>query len=263
MVGVPALDAVKPYEIGVWVGEESTVGQVLDAVLDSGNAYMTDSRLGKINFGYLQDPAGMQSVATIEDWMIKDEENGFTVTGTNDSGIGVRLSTNWDGTAQRYASNQDATIGLPAWRILLLYQKNFQVMSNTDLAGDAAADIAFARLEYRTYPVADVTVLNQHRKAPEFTATTLITNMADATTEANSQLNLRKIPRYVYVIPIATDQVDDYGVPLAPTIDLGVAFTLVSSRYGFQAGKKLLCIGLSEDFGATTAQSLTNIYAWG
>ena len=263
MVGVAALDAAKPYEVGIWVGAESTVGQVIDAVLDSGNAYMTDSRAGKINFGYLQDPVDMKSVATIEDWMIKDEENGFTVTGTNDSGIGIRLSTNWDGTAQRYASNQDATIGLPTWRILLLYQKNFQVMSNTDLAGDAAADIAFARLEYRTYAVSDATVLVQHRKAPEFTATTLITNLADATIEAKSQLGMRKIPRYVYVIPVATDQVDDYGVPLASTIDLGVAFTLVSSRYGFQAGKKLLCIGLSGDFGATTSQSLTNIYAWG
>lgn len=263
MDGITALDGLKPYECGIWVGAESTVGQVIDAVLDSANAFMTDTRSGRIQFGCLQDPAAMTPVTTVYDWMVKDEQNGYLVTGTNDTGVGLRLSNNFDGTAQRYSSNQDTTLGLPSWRILLLYALNNQVMSATDLAGALQADIAYTRLQYRTVTAADPTVLTQHRKAPEFTATTLICYVADATVEAASQLALRKPPRYCYILPLDPGQLDQNNAPVTASIDLGKCLTLVSSRFGAAAGKNLLCIGIAEDFGNQTTAATSTIYAWG
>jgi len=264
MSGISALDGLKPYECGVWIGSETTVGQVLDQVLDSANAYMTDSRSGVIQFGCLQDPAAMTPVTTVYDWMVKDEAAGYTVTGTNDSGVGLRLSSNWDGTAQRYASSQDATLGLPVWRVLCLYGLNNTVMSATDLtSGYSQSDLAYVQLQYRTQTAANANVLKQHRKAPEYTATTVICQAADAATEAAAQLALRSVPRYCYVIPLDPGQIDATGKPVTASIDLGSCFTLVSSRFGLANGKNLLCIGIAEDFGDPTTPAISTIYAWG
>lgn len=255
IVGIAALDAAKPYEIGFWSGvNEYTCGSVLDQVLDSANAFFSDSRAQTFNLGWLQDPTVMASVLTINQWQIKAHE-GITVSGVNDPGTGFLIEDQVNIDPPVYSPNQDTTTGLPCWRVRLYYNYNNTVQTETDLAGSALAEIAYTTLQYRTILAANPLIRVEHIKAPEFTATTMITNAADATTEANSQLALRSVMRYIYEIPV--------DPAIAVGVDLGQAFTLVLNRFGCNTGKQLLCIGLIEDFGDATTAAISTIVAWG
>ncbi len=253
--GIAALDAACPYEVGIWVGEETTVGQVVDAVLASVNGFLVDSRTGRMKLGRFVDPATLPSAGTIEEWQIKGAAAGLKISGSNDPGVGLRVSDGVNGGKAKYKSGEDTTAGLPVYRALLEYDRNFTVQSDADVAGVAQSRLAVLKEEYRTVDLSDRSILLKHKKAPEYTVTTLLRSATDAAAEAARQLALRKVASVIVEIPLDPETAADFD--LAQRVDLMLA------RFGFDAGIPLFILGITEDLGAPDRAAMTTLICWG
>jgi hypothetical protein len=174
---ITQLDAQAPQEVGFWVGDETTIGPTIDRILDSVNAFLTETRDGTFILGQLVNPTVGAAIANFQPWMVKDV-NGVVLQGANDPGTGIRISADInDATSPTpvYLNNQDATVGLPVWRVLMQYASNYTQMSGADIAGASLADITFVMWDYRTLSVdngVNGPIRTMHAKSPEFTCVT-------------------------------------------------------------------------------------------
>ncbi len=251
--GITTLDGKFLAEVGGWTISDTTLGATLDVILASGGCYLADKRVTGLNLGRLEDPDTLPSALTLSEWQIVN----LTLSAPNDSGIGLRVGSTGFGI---YASNpiysaQGTVAGIPPWQVMLDYGQNYTIMTETDLPSDSATDVAFTKVQFRTVMASDTSVLAAHLKAPEFDLTTLLRFQADAQTEANRQLALRKVQRVVVSVQVPSN--------FAASLDLGSAFTLALARFGWDAGRNFLCIGLIENYGDYQTPATTTIIGWG
>lgn len=252
--GVATLDAKTSAETGCWVANETTLGAIVDPLLAGAGAFLADKRTTGLSLGRLEDPDTLPSTATFSEWQLLSTP-GLSAPG--DNGIGLRVGSTGVGTfaSNPVYSSQGTIAGIPPWRVMIDYAQNYTIMNDADLPGAGNADLWFTKDQFRTVIASDSTVLSKHLKAPEFDITTLLRYQADAQTEANRQLALRKVQRVVVSIQVES--------VYARAVDLGNVFILQLSRFGWDAGRKLTCIGIIENFGEYGSAASTTLIGWG
>lgn len=153
------------------------------------------------------------------------------------------------GTYPTMVPPSEADRGLPVWRVNVQYAKNWTVMTENDLAGVAAADVAYFTKEYRTAEAHDDDIKDDWPQALELTVTTLIVDAADATAEAQRLLALFKVPRQRLSLRIPR-QVIEMGTGGHAPVNFvpGARITLQIPRFGLDAGKTFIVLEMLDNF---------------
>lgn len=204
-------------DVGIWIGEERTVRDVLDEVANSAAlAYWWRSD-GRLALGRFALPAGAPAMTLTFDDLVALERQPVSDTG----------------------------FGLPAYSIVVEYGLINQVPDPDAIAGSVedAARLAYLERAYRQTSAADNTVRAKHRLAPEFIFRTLITNEADAVAFAADRLALysRGRSRWKAQVPITAE---------TAALDLFDVVELQVPRFGLDAGKLFRVLGIGSDFRA-------------
>ena len=154
--------------------------------------------------------------------------------------------------------------GLPVWRVNVQYAKNWTPMTENDLAGVAAADVAYFTQEYRTAKAEDASVKTDWPAALELTVTTLIVDEADAVAEANRLLDLFGVPRQrfavrVPLLVILTQAKTSGGTLYPDAFGIGAPITLKLPRFGLDAGKRFVVTEMRQDYEG----EVVDLILWG
>lgn len=208
---VTALDAAAAYPLGVYVPHDRDVSiiELLDQVGGSVGAYWGADVLGQFRIGRIVVPTG-------------------TAVGTLTTVEITRIDR---------VPSRDAGAGLPSWKVKLGYRRVYSVQADL-AAGVADARKTFVASEYRRVESSDGAVLTANATSPEMEFNTLLINQADAQAEADRRLVIYKQRRDVYDVTVRVD------AALAAVLDLGKVITVQLTRYGMNAGKKFLIVGL-------------------
>lgn len=206
------LDA--PEQVGIWVGDERSVRDVLDEVASSvalAYWFRADGRLAVGRFGL---PAGDPVATWTFDDLLELERMPVTDTG----------------------------FGLPAYSVVVEHSKIWQVADGNGLAGSVdAARRAYLAREYRQASAADNTVRAKHLLAPEFVFRTLIADPDDAQAFAEDRLALYSRRRGRWRAKLAIDAA-------TAAIDLFDVVELKVPRFGLGSGQLFRVIGIRSDF---------------
>lgn len=211
---VTALDTANSSVIGDYQDQEDTFADALDRVAASGGAWWGVDKDGVYRIQQFTAPSG-SPVATI-------------------------TANDLHSPLARVVPQNDESHGLPTWRTIVRYQKNYAVQ-DSGLAGVVTdARRGFLVKEWRESIVEDTAVKTAHLLAVETIVETLLSVAADAATEATRLQTLRGVLRHVYdcVVPIK-NEVQDFS-----TVDLGQVVTLQHPRYGLSAGVLCKVIGV-------------------
>lgn len=224
-----ALHAAAPQEVGIWIPTEARDRlTVIVQLLDSVGGYFVPDRLGMFRTGRLLAPTG----------------SGFVIDRNIviDSGEGV----------ERVVTNDEGK-GLPATKVTLDYAQSWLVQPAATLDNTAVTDAvkSFVSLEARQAVAEDAAVKVRHPLAPELSFITYLASEADAAAEATRRLGIYKARRERYRAPLKTE--------IAADIDLADIVTLRLPRFGLDAGKPFLVIGIASDLQA----GLTTLDLWG
>lgn len=222
---VAALDALTSAECGIWVQDDSTGLNVMDAISPCAGAYFGFDRLGMLRMARLDIPSGAP-VATFNVVNVKDID--------------------------RVRSN-DANNGIPAYRVTLTYAKNYTTQTS-GLAGEVTAARALVvGQENQSAMAQDLTIPVKYLWSPAMTRDTLLVYQADAAAEATRLLNIFKVDRNTYTLDVKLDPAT------IAALDLGKAVQVVVNRFGMNKGKLLLILSIVADY-ATNSATLT---VWG
>ena len=215
---VTALDVLNPSIVGVWLEGSETAISVMDAVAISVGAFYGFDSNGLFKMGRFDTPSGAASIDV-------DVNNIITIE-HNRSG--------------------DTDKGIPAYRVIVNYQKNYTVQ-DFDLAA-ATLDARRNVLSQSSLTAAseDLTIKNQYALAAELTRAALLTTQGDAQTEATRVLNLYKVNRDLYTVKIALDFSE--ALP-----DLGNVVKLTLARFSLNSGKLFKIIGIESDYSTNRA----------
>lgn len=231
-----ALDAKNASVIGHWTMSETTVGAVLDMMARSIGAWWSVTRSGSFVVGRFEAPSGASSFTIVEQTII-------------DRGQPI----------ERIPIKEQAR-GNPVYRVILAYQKNYQVMDKNSLAGVALTDLAFVSEEWRTVTSEDASVLTQFPKAgqlgqksttpglPDVGVETLLANKADAQAESDRLLALYKVLRQLFRVVAPTSEVVAY--------DLDAIGTLRMDRFDWGAGEDHRVVGMEEVYDGLGTMTL-------
>ncbi len=217
---ITALDAANDAEVGFWVGDETTVGDVLDRICASVGAFWGFTRDGLFTVSRLDLPSG-PSVDT------------YTV-----SDFGPDIDR---------IAGRDPGAGKGVWQVVLNYRPNHTVQTS-DIAGSVTqARRAIIAKPYATITANDNAVLTQYPLADQIKLDTLLVAEADAQAEADRLLAM-------YATPL--DFVDlTLSAARAGSIEIGQAVTIRYDRFGWGAGKQFRVLGRTEDHeGAATVK---------
>jgi hypothetical protein len=209
---VTALDVALPGEAGVWYGPEDrvSISAALDELIGTDGNWWLPDRSGLYRIKQLVAPSGTAAAT-------------FT---------GAKLKTRLQRTA-----TIDPGEGVPAWKVILYYSKNHTVQ-DSGLAGgvddDTRADVA---REWRSVTSEDASIKTKHLLAPTLTVYTRLANAADAQTECDRLLALRKVQRDRYPVVVEATATNS-------ALDHGNVVTLQHDRFGLSAGKKFVLVGV-------------------
>ena len=223
---VSALDAACSYPLGVYLphGQETSAAALIDEVANSIGAWWGVDRLGVFRMGRIVVPVGTP-IATITPVEILSIDR----TSTSDKGAGV-----------------------PAWSVSVGYARVYS--PSEDLAGSvSAAEKARMAEAYRRSIATDAAVKTTHKYSPELVFDTQIVGAADASAEATRRLSMYKARRDMLQIRVRLEP------ELAASIDLGQIVTVQMPRYGMDAGKKYLLVGIRTDM----RNNIFDLTVWG
>lgn len=206
-----ALGAANSAEIGLWVDSERDIASCMDDVARSVGAWWGFDRFGRLTCGRLEAPTGTPLQT-------------YTRTEILDRGQGL----------ERMAGE------IPAYRVTLRYRRNWQPLSDADLAGSVSVeDRASLAQEWRTVTATDASVQTTHLLASEVEVETLLVDAAAAQAEADRRLTLCSVRRDVYRVPLSSGY--------ATARDLGDEIRLTVPRFGLDAGANAIVLGITEN----------------
>lgn len=215
---VTALDAANSAVCGDWISEETSIAAVLDRCAAAVGAWWGVDLSGVYRIKQFTAPTGTSLIT----WEPNDLLRPL----------------------QRVAA-RDASRGLPTWRTIVRYGRNFAVQQQDLAAGVSDARRAFLALEWREAKAEDAAVQTVHTLAAQTVEETLLSSASDAGTEATRRQTLRGVLRNRYLVVVAfTDE--------TKALDLGDIVTLQVPRYGLTAGVKFRIIGVEPDAAAET-----------
>lgn len=226
---VAALDALNSAEIGYWVGaDEMQALTAVQEVLGSIGGTIMPDRLGIFRMIRFGAPTAHPPI-TLTHSEILEGGRGIQLLATGDQGRGV-----------------------PAWRVNMRYGRNWSVLSRSDL-DTATTDgfKAFAGEEWRMAVAQAPSVKAAHRLSPELTFDSYFINEADAQDEADRRLGLHAVRRDRLQVPVKSFVVEQ--------VDLGTVVRLQLDRFGLDAGKPFMVIGIGEKFST----GVTTLDLWG
>ena len=141
---------------------------------------------------------------------------------------------------------------MPVWKVTLRYRRHWAVQSGSELANCVAtARRTELAQEWRTVTAENASVKTKNLLAAELTFDTLLVDEADAQAEAARLLALYGVRRDRLIVPIDTD--------LAAAADLGRTVTIMVNRWGYNAGRQMTVLGLTERASA----GVSEIEVWG
>lgn len=218
---VEALDAANPAVVGIYVTEEMTHREAMDAVAASIGAYYAFDAYGLLRMGRLLEPE-LPAVADIQNF------------------------DSLSGTERRPAS--DLTI--PAWRVTVRHTR-YWTTQTSDLAGSITA-VRKAELaeEYRRATAEDAQVKTQFLNAADHVVDTLLTSAADADVEAARLRGLYRLRRDIYDAPVPLQA---YRSWVAQGLRLMSTVRLTLPRFGLESGKLFRLLGVTLDLGRNQA----------
>jgi hypothetical protein len=221
---VTALDTANNAEVGIWVYGEDSGLTCIDQISESVGAWYGYDATGQFRMGRFAAASGAADIEINDDNIISIEA--------------IRPS--------------DTDRGIPAYKILLGYLKNYTVQT-----ADVASSVTDARKSVLQYPTAntvatDATVQTQYLLATEIHRDTLLVDATAAGTEATRLLNLYKVKRTMYQISIALDVTETLP-------DLNGVANLTLNRFGLDSGTLFRIIGISSSY----AKNRATLTLWG
>jgi hypothetical protein len=213
-----ALDIANDAVLGLWTGlEELTVAEALDLVAGSVGAWWGVDRTGVFRIQQFTAPSGSPVAAFTANDLKQPLERRAVA---------------------------DASRGLPSWRTIVRYARNYAVQTQDGLAAGVADDHrVFVGQEWREGTAEDAAVQLAHPLAPVTIEDSLLAEEADADAEAVRRQTLRGVlrQRFVAVVPLDAE---------TELVDLGQVVTLTHARYGLGAGPSLRVLGVDPDVRA-------------
>lgn len=223
---ITALDTFNGAEIGIFVDQPRHTAEVLDEVA------------GSIGAWWGQAPSGLFTAA------------GFTAP----SGTPAASFTGKQILRLKRVAAKDAGGGLPAWRVVVRYLRNYSVQAGDALAGSVtAARRGWLSKEYRDASAEDGAVRTKHLLAPTLSVDTLLTTEAAASAEASRLLALRKVRRDCFEARVKLND----SSPQEVTLNAVVQITY--SRFGLSSGELFRVISAEPD----SKKSILNLILWG
>lgn len=226
------LDAANAAEVGVWVDSaETTRREVLNRIA------------GTVGAGYWQDSAGS--------WRIKRTE---APTGTPVATF-ARLSLERPGALNDadiisitplFTSRDDG--GVPPWRILLNYARNYAVQSKDSLAGVALVNTQRYSQQWYQRVAENAATKTRHPMAGELEYDGYFALEAAAASEASRRLSLLGVTRRRYAVKVRLTP------SIASAVDLGKVVKVEYDRFGLNAGKLFLVTAAEIDLLTMTAE---------
>lgn len=199
---IAAMDALNSSTVGIYVDDERSALEAMDAIARSVGAYYGFTPQGQFTVGIWTAPAGA-SLALIGEFYAGKQ------------------------TERRPLKDIDT----PVFRVRVKHSKNF-TQQTTDLAGSVTqARRAYLAEEYRSEVAEDTGLLVQHPTAETFEVETLLTLQAAAANEAARLLAIHKVKRDAFEVPIPFSLLGSAGLRLAACV------TLQISRFGLEGGK--------------------------
>jgi len=211
LTDVAALDAVAPYETGLYAPHDQDITplQLLDELCSSVGAWYGCDAAGVFRIGQIALPTGTP--------------------------VGVITAT--DILKIERVASRDPGVGVPAWKVKIGYQRIYNVQNDLTAAVSDARK-SYLSDEYRRAESTDVAVKTANLTSPELEFDTQLTTESDAIAEAARRLLIYKTRRDMYQVTIRVD------ASLAAILDLGKIVTLQINRFGMSAGKQFLIIGV-------------------
>jgi hypothetical protein len=174
--------------------------------------------------------------------------NTFTCSCANDEGVFIASNSNTGPISQSFDGNIweiKAPSGYLTRAIIKINNEFILIPATGATAYVVATSISsdryqFLSKEYRTVSASDSSILTKHPQATEITLPTLLTSQTDAQNEADRQLAMRKIRRdYIQA---------SFQQGAITTPNLGDIVQITYPRYGYDAGKLFVVIGLEIDY---------------
>jgi len=133
------------------------------------------------------------------------------------------------------------TEGVPYWRFIVGYNKNYTTQDEGSVAGAAITSgrVEFSKLEYRKEIVENTALKTAYLAAGEYEVQSLLTDVGDAGTEASRQAALRGVFRKIWEVPTSRSTI----------LELGTTVTLQVSAFDMTNGWDGVIIGYEYDFG--------------
>lgn len=221
---VTALDSAASYEAGLWISDDRTATEALDALANSVGAWYGFDRLGKLRMAQLTAP-GTASF-TLQPYSI------------------TQLSR---------AASDEGGVGLPAWRVTIDYKPVYTVQRDADLAGSVGLTTRqVVKRPVRSVIASDATIKTKHLLASDEKFSTVLNNKADAQAEATRRLALLKVERALYIVRARVN------AALFSAAELGVSCAVNTTRFGL-SGKTFRITGIKHD----PLASVLELSIWG
>ncbi len=216
------LDATNNSIVGIYIDSETNIPSAIDEVGRTIGAWFGFGPDGKFMIKQLIAPTGT------EDYII--EENDILSI--------ARIPTN------------DTGRGVPAYRVVLDYDKNYTVQDK-DLAGSVGVDARnwFAK-EFRSIISEDTSILTKYLLAPELHIETLFTDSVNAQNEVNRLLALYKVRRDHLTVAVKFTGI---------VYSIGKIVKLAINRFGYNSTKLFRIIG----FEVSCDTNIITLHLWG
>jgi len=209
---IAALDTANDAECGIWTDGEVSHFEVADALARSVGACWWVDKIGCVRIKQFTAPSGTAVLSLTANQIIRLER----------------------------VQPADSGRGLPPWRSIVRYARNY-VTQDTDLAGGVTdARRAALRKEWREATAEDGTVQDAHPLAPEVIEDSLLADASEAAAEATRRQTLRGTERDVFEMIV---ELDDDTAALEP----GDVIDVTHSRFSLSGGESLRLIGVEPD----------------
>ena len=211
-----AIHALRPWVCGLYVSEDSSIPDLLDALATSCGCWWGFDRLGKVRIKPVMTPSGNPEV-TFRTF------DGSAVRDTDSDIISLDIS-----------ATRDQGRGIPYWRVRVGYDRCWTVQSSSDLAAAADRQIDFTGQDYRYVEKSDSEIKYLHPSSSDLLVQTLITASGDAESLASDLSGLYGQRRQIVKVTA------EMSARIADKIDLGTVVSIKINRFGWDSGKSFL-----------------------
>ncbi len=200
-------------QVGLWVFEETTVADLLDQLVSPGAWWGLD-RTGVYRLQSFTAPSGTAVLSLTANDLLEPLAR---------------------------VSPSDDSKGLPSYRTIVQYARNYTPQTTDLAAGVSDARKTFLARAWREARSEDTSVLNAHLQAAQTVEPSPLAEVADAQTEATRLQLLRSVLRHRFQLVL---QLNDE----TQSLDLGDVVSLTHSRYGLSAGVLFRIVALATDY---------------